>query len=304
MTVVYGTVCLDRTYSLPHLPERGGYVELLAERVSLGGEAANTAAAILRWRGNAVLVGNPIGTGDEAEMLELLLEANGVGDALMPAGEHPAPVCHIMVTPDGERTMFGRGFQEMETRGDPSLIPFNSGDWFTADPNHGSLARKALVMAHGAGMRTYALDFVRDDEDLPSGCFWQSSTSWVGKSGDLGGNIAWLSRWIEKHDCTAILTDGGHGFLLGDRKRGVRSFPVWPIEHVVDSTGAGDTFRAGMLFGLDQLWPLAECLIFASAAAALSCQGMGALGGLTQRGAVEELIHTHEESADLYRQTV
>jgi hypothetical protein len=49
---------------------------------------------------------------------------------------------------------------------------------------------------------------------------------------------------------------------------------------------------------------LAECLIFASAAAALSCQGMGALGGLTQRGAVEELIHSHEESADLYRRTV
>lgn len=304
MTVVYGTICLDRTYSLPRLPEAGGYVELLAERVSLGGEAANTAAAIRRWRGNAVLVGNAIGTGDEAEMLDLLLEANGVGDALVPSGEHPAPVCHIMVTPDGERTMFGRGFKEMETRADLALVPLRNGDWFTADPNHGILARRALAMAHEAGMHTYALDFVQDHEPLPAGCYWQSSTSWVGTRGDLEANKAWLTEWLERYDCTAILTDGGHGFLLGDREKGVRHFSVWPIDHVVDSTGAGDTFRAGMLFGLDQSWPLAECLIFASAAAALSCQGMGALGGLTQRGAVEELIHAHEESADLYRRTV
>ncbi len=304
MTVAYGTVCLDRTYSLPRLPEPGGYVEMLSERVSLGGEAANTAAAIRRWGGEVVLVGNPLGAGDEAELLALLLQANELGDAILPKGDHLAPVCHIMVTPDGERTMFGRGFAEMESRGDPSLAPMNPGDWFTADPNHGALARKALLTAHENGMRTYALDFVRDDEQLPPGCFWQSSTSWVGKRGETNTNRRSLEAWITKHDCTAVLTDGRDGFLLGDRAKGVRHFPAWPIEGVVDSTGAGDVFRAGMLFGLDLGWPQVDCLKFASAAAALNCQGLGALGNLTDRPTVEALVASSPQIAGAYAERV
>jgi hypothetical protein len=179
-----------------------------------------------------------------------------------------------------------------------------AGDWFTADPNHGALARRAVVTAHEAGMRTYALDFIRDDEQLPHGCFWQSSTSWVGQRGDLESNTRWLEAWITKHACTAVLTDGRDGFLLGDRSKGVRRFPAWPIDGVVDSTGAGDVFRAGMLFGLDLGWPLVECLKFAASAGALSCQGFGALGGLTGRSTVEALVASQPETAATYERTV
>jgi sugar/nucleoside kinase (ribokinase family) len=304
MTVAYGTVCLDRTYSLPRLPKPGGYVEMLSERVSLGGEAANTAAAIRRWGGDVTLVGNPLGSGEEAELLALLLGANGLDDAILPHGDHLAPVCHIMVTPDGERTMFGRGFADMESRGDPSLAPMSRGDWFTADPNHGALARRAVVAAHNAGMGAYALDFIRDDERLPPGCFWQSSTSWVGQRGNMEANRQWLVNWIARHGCTAILTDGGDGFHVGDRSRGVRHLPAWPIGGVVDSTGAGDVFRAGVLFGLDQKWPLVECLKFAAAAGALNCQGLGAIGGLTGRSEVEALVEAHPETAAVYEEAV
>ena len=304
MTVVYGTMCLDVTYRLPSLPPKGGYVEMLSEHAALGGEAANTAAAIRRWGGEAVLVGNPIGRGDQADRLAGMLADSGLEDAIYPAGDFSAPVCHIMVTPDGERTMFGRGFAEMETRGDPSLAPMRAGDWFTADPNHGVLARQALRMAHERGMKVYALDFVRDDDEFPRGCFWQSSTSWVGKIGDRDGNARWLESWVARRGCTAVLTDGADGFLFGDPVKGVRHFPAWPVEGVVDSTGAGDVFRAGMLFGLDQDWPLLECLKFASAAAALSTRAVGAIAGITDRAKVEGLITEHPDLAEVYRSRV
>ena len=304
MTVAYGTVCLDRTYLLPSLPELGRYVEMLGERVSLGGEAANTAAAIRRWGGEMTLVGNPVGSGPEAELLVALLAKEGLQDAVLPAGNHPAPVCHIMVTPDGERTMFGRGFAEMEQRGDPSLAPMVAGDWFTADPNHGALARRALPTAAERGMKTYALDFVRSDEQLPAGGYWQSSTDWVGTRGDADANRTWLEAWVERHDVTAILTDGSFGFLVARRSQGVAYFPSWPNEGVVDSTGAGDVFRAGMLFGLDQGWELGECLKYAAAAAALNCRGYGAIGGLTDRASVEALIAAWPDVAQTYDEAV
>jgi len=289
---------------VPTLPAKGGYAEITSESKTLGGEAANTAVALKRWGGKVILVGNPIGTGENAEALKRLLAENGLESAIYPQGDFPAPVCHIYVTPDGERTMFGRGFAEMERRGDPALIPYTPGEWFTTDPNHGALARQAVLKAHATGMNVYVLDFFRENEQLPPGCFWQSSTSWVGAPGDTYQNKRWLQGWLKKHQCTAILTDGANGFLLGDQKRGIRQLPPYPVDGVVDSTGAGDVFRAGMLLGLGLGWNLALCLQFAAAAAALNCQSIGATGGLTDRAKVEALVCAYPEIGEQYQTAV
>lgn len=50
-----------------------------------------------------------------------------------------------------------------------------------------------------------------------------------------------------------------------------------------DATGAGDAFRAGYTFALLRAWRLPERLVFANAAAALSCLGLGAQLALPTR---------------------
>lgn len=301
MIVVYGTVCLDLLHRLPQLPSAGGYVEVFEESSALGGEACNTAAALRSWGSAVTLVGNPVGVGFEADLLLSLLDQHGLGDAVLPNSDHPAPVCHILVTPDGERSMFGRGFVEMEQRGDPSLIPYQSGYWFTTDPNHGAQARVAARRASEAEMHVYLLDFVQEDEFVPAGCIWQSSTVWVGTRGDTDANKEWLSGWLERHDCTAILTDGVNGFLLGTREFGVRHFPAMVVADPLDSTGAGDMFRAGMLFGLSQSWALADCLRFAASAAALNCRKLGAIGGLSSVDEVQAFVEQNTSVSASYK---
>jgi sulfofructose kinase len=49
---------------------------------------------------------------------------------------------------------------------------------------------------------------------------------------------------------------------------------------VVDSTGAGDIFHAGSIYGLLQGWPAAAILRFAAAAAALKCEKLGGRPGI------------------------
>lgn len=67
------------------------------------------------------------------------------------------------------------------------------------------------------------------------------------------------------------------------RKQGLDRSGTLPILHqpafavnVVDSTGAGDAFHAGLLHGRLQGWPLGESLRWASAAGALACTELGA----------------------------
>jgi sulfofructose kinase len=61
---------------------------------------------------------------------------------------------------------------------------------------------------------------------------------------------------------------------------------------VVDTTGAGDIFHAGFIYGLLQDWSLERQLDFACAAAALNCMAAGARGGIQTVEAIENLMAT------------
>jgi sugar/nucleoside kinase (ribokinase family) len=61
---------------------------------------------------------------------------------------------------------------------------------------------------------------------------------------------------------------------------------------VVDTTGAGDIFHAGFIYGLLQGWPIERQLDFACAAAALNCTAAGARGGIQTVAAIEDLMAT------------
>jgi sugar/nucleoside kinase (ribokinase family) len=67
--------------------------------------------------------------------------------------------------------------------------------------------------------------------------------------------------------------------------------PAFRVD-TVDTTGAGDIFHAGFIYGLLQDWPLQRQLEFACAAAALNCTGIGARGHIAPISEIEHLIAT------------
>ena len=58
----------------------------------------------------------------------------------------------------------------------------------------------------------------------------------------------------------------------------------------VDTTGAGDVFHGGFIYGLLQNWELKEILKFANAAAALKCQNLGGRKGIPTLEEVQRFL--------------
>ncbi len=283
------------------MPPPGGYVEILSEEFLLGGEAANTANALRAWGVDFILAGNALGTDTSAVMLQEALREHGLeafDGHLLPA-EH-APVCDVYVADDGERTMIGQGFSAMKETVDPAKLPFQPGEWFTAEPNMGETAAKAVELAYAAGMRTYTMDFVREEAPIYPGSFWQSSTDWAGTRGDAAANLQWLTELVTRTGCFGILTDGGQGFFAGSAETGVRHYAPFPLDRFVDATGAGDMFRAGMLLGLDRSWPISRTLQFASVAGCLACRSLGATTSVPTTEEVDAYIARHSKIAQEY----
>ena len=92
-----------------------------------------------------------------------------------------------------------------------------------------------------------------------------------------------------RYGCPVVgITLGSQGAVFLERGQLIRS-PGFEIR-AVDTTGAGDVFHGGFIYGLLQGWSVTETARFANAAAALKCTQFGARRGIPQLSQVLNLI--------------
>lgn len=299
MVLVFGTICIDCIRRISSLPKKGGYCVVEDQSELLGGEAANTACYLTMWRQEVALAGNALGSGYDGEVLRMKLMEKGLDvHLLQKAGT--TPVCDVYVTADGDRTMYGYGFHDEANHTPFDMLPFQAGHWFTADPNIPNASRLAAKLAHAKKMKLYLMDFSRDNEIIPKGAVCQYGTDSVGERGNRPENLKWVSKWTAKHQCTTILTDGSQGLYVAEVGNEEVFLPAFPAIAVVDSTGAGDAFRAGTLYGLIHNQPLRHCIRFGAAAASLKVAHLGATENVPSLVEVENWIKVNPEIAQAY----
>jgi sulfofructose kinase len=86
------------------------------------------------------------------------------------------------------------------------------------------------------------------------------------------------------------ITMGAGGAVFCDRGS-VSTSPAFHVR-VADTTGAGDVFHGGFIYGLLQSWPLPRVVRFAHAAAALKCTQTGARRGIPRLAEVERFLES------------
>jgi ribokinase/sulfofructose kinase len=100
-----------------------------------------------------------------------------------------------------------------------------------------------------------------------------------------------LRRLRRRHDGWLVVTLGQQGAAALDGDRFVLS-PGFPVK-AVDTTGSGDVFRAGFIYGVLEGWDLDRTLRMANAAAGLACTRLGAMAGIP---ALDEVLALASQS--------
>jgi ribokinase len=88
---------------------------------------------------------------------------------------------------------------------------------------------------------------------------------------------------------TITLGDKGSITIAGNE---IFRTPAFRVE-AVDTTGAGDVFHGGYIFGLMNKWDIKDVLRFASAFAALKCRQPGGRAGIPTLRETEEFLSAH-----------
>jgi ribokinase len=100
-----------------------------------------------------------------------------------------------------------------------------------------------------------------------------------------------LARELQnKFGITVVVTLGESGMILVDTN-GISEFDAVPVD-VVDTTGAGDAFTAGLAVSLAEGKDLSSAIRFAGCNGALACTKYGVIPSLARRQEVDQLFAT------------
>jgi sugar/nucleoside kinase (ribokinase family) len=267
-----------------------------------GGSAANTMVGVASFGGKAAFIGKV--AGDEfGRIFRHDIGAAGVRfDSKAVDGRAPTSRSLILVTPDGERTMntfLGISTELDHGEVDPELIRqsgivYLEGYLFdrpeakaafrqAADVAKTSGRRVALTLSDGFCVDRHREDFlalVDDGIDILFANEDEITKLYGTESFDDG--VAEVRGRCE----IAAVTRGAAGsvIVVGDETIEVAAQPV---ARLVDTTGAGDLYAAGFLFGLTAGRPLPDCGRLGSLAASAVIGHMGPRPGLSLAQVIE-----------------
>lgn len=252
------------------------YAAMGPAREISGGSAANTLAGLAALGGKCAFIGQ-VADDQLGEVFAHDIRAGGIDFATpVRAGNPPTARCLIFVTPDGQRTMntFLGASQFLPPAAldeaaiaSAKVLYLEGYLWDPEEPR--AAMRRAIAAARGAGRQVaftlsdaFVIDRHGDD-------FRQLIAE--GQIDILFANHVELAALTGKDDFDAglaalqdqvpilVVTCSEKGAVAV--KNGVRSaVPAEPVARVVDTTGAGDLFAAGFLYGHVNDRPVSECL--------------------------------------------
>lgn len=290
-----GANAVDFVYRLPASPQPSGNLSKMRIRqqtISCGGQMTTALVACARFGLRAKYIG---ATGTDGNGRRIRAELTHHNVDMSDAVIHDAPNQYAVIMVDettGERMVLWDRDDRLRLR--DHEIPDNtlmSARLLHVDDVDQEAAIVAASRARAAGL-TVTSDIDRLTErtsDLVQAVtvpiFAEHIPTHLTGARDPESGLRQLRQ---VHDGLLCVTLGAEGALALDGDDTVYS-PGFKIA-AVDTTGAGDVFRAGFIYGTLQGWETPRILRFANAAAGLSCTRPGAIGGVPSLEEIERFL--------------
>lgn len=292
----YGVIASSELHllSMP-FPSPDGYAEITETHFMTGGEALNSAIVLSRLGLRVQLDGNWIGDTPAGERMLATILRYGINTQRLMVKEGFAGVREIVFSDEHSRTIFGNYVDLLSTTRKWNI------------PQKSDLAKAQIVcvdppfQAESDLVGTYAVElgipFVSID------CPYDQALSGTAAAVILSGEFrnrqypqAELSELFAEYQQRAqglvVFTVGDDAILYGRRGAPSRQFKPYRVK-VVDSAGAGDSFRAGVIYGMLQQWSDDQTIQYAAAVAGLVCTRFPGVLNSPTHAEVMQFIQEH-----------
>jgi ribokinase len=300
----------DRLIAIVRYPEAGDFARVLEEVSAPGGPTTNTAVALARL-GADVQLASAVGDDERGRLVRASLEDADLDTRwiAVKSGQTTTLATVIVSQEPLDRTILVETGAQLVKGDQLDIAGLFGGDVLVLDvadvalrrflldlPSHTvpttrllgpltQLANKGIPDAFDLALRHDAI--VSNEPDLldVTGTWTLSDATTALQHRMRGANLR-----------AALVTRGSEGCRLVTETERL-NIPAFAVD-VVDPTGAGDAFAAGVAWGMAQRWPSVEVGRFANAVGALACRKLGAQASLPSLDEVETLLAENPDSAD------
>ncbi len=253
-------------------PPPAGYAEIAAVHPSIGGEAASTAHVLGRLGVRTKLAGTQLGRDEESARVVEVLSSAGVDCTALRRESDRGPVTEVVIASGDTRTVFGTYRQFIANRAwdRAAEADVRAADLVCLDPFFAEESLQVVRWCAESATPYVAVDASPDSAVAHHADVLIISEEFATRS--VGTNPPEvLAAFTAQCRGLVIMTQGGGSVLAGGRDRQPLEYPSFSVD-VRDTTGAGDSFRAGIIYGMLRGLDVARMIRTASAVAALVCQ--------------------------------
>jgi len=300
----FGHVSTGRILRLKDaFPAPDGYGEVVADLENHSGEATGSALVLARLGCSVRLDGNWIGDNEPCRRTLAFLASRGIDVSGLRVEPGYAGVQEIVITDGTTRTVFGRYCDLLFTSRQwdlPTVDRIRGAKLAIVDPSFGDATLSVARMARNSGVPLATCDTPPDGELARSADILAISNEFLHREFPEAvphGRVreALLERYLQTCPGLVVFTSGSGQILFGRKSSGISRLDPFQVK-VLDSAGAGDSFRGGLAWAALRGMDDRDSVRFASAVAALVCTTTPGCVHPPVLEEVEALVRSRSES--------
>lgn len=269
----FGVVSASTLYMFKgDFPTPDGYSEIDGVQYMVGGEAANSSIVLARLGLRVKLDGNWIGDDDRGKRTKGFLDGYGIDSSRLALKDGYQGVFEAVFSAENSRTIFG-GYGRLLERQDwnmPESEDIRRARVICVDPFFTTASLRVAEVGLDAGVPVVTIDCLHDDPILKFTAATVISHNYIQwKYADHS-----LEDLFQKYQSATkglvVFTFGGNEVWYGRAGTAISKKPVYSV-NAIDTSGAGDSFRAGIVFGFVREWDDSKTIDFAAAVAGIVC---------------------------------